>query len=225
MEKRRKDAVALYTSQASEFNKAGIPFGFSALSVKTKDIQSNLRKIVAAGLPEEAALAALTTQPAQLLGLSDRMGSIDNGKMANLVVTYKPYFNDKAKVRYVFVDGNLYKPETPAPKKKDDKISATGSWSYTTDTPQGTYTGKVVITEEKGKLSGTISNSLSGKDTPLNNVSLDGNYLTFDFPYDAVGETLTIEAAVTIDENTFEGTLTAGPNGSFPVNASKDPKF
>ncbi len=224
LEKRRKDVVTLYTSQAAEFNKAGVPFGFSALSAKTKDIQSNLRKMIAAGLPEDAALAALTTQPAQLLGLSDRIGTIDNGKMANLVITYKPYFNEKAKVRYVFVDGNVYTMELKEPKK-EVKISASGNWSYTTDTPQGTYTGKVAIKDENGKLTGSISNSLSGKDTPLNNVSLDGNYLTFDFPYDAGGETITIEAAVTIDENTFEGTLTAGPNGSFPIKASKDPKF
>ncbi len=224
LEKRKKDALALYTSQPSEFNKAGITFGFSALSAKTKDIQSNLRKMIAAGLSEDAALAALTTNPAQLLGLSDRMGTIDNGKMANLVISYKPYFDEKSKVRYVFVDGNLYKMETKEVKKGDDKVSAQGSWSYTADTPQGTYTGKIVIKEEKGKLSGTISTNGVSKDTPLNDVSLDGNYLTFNFPYDA-GDILTIEAAVTIDENTFEGTLTAGSNGSFPVKATKDPKF
>jgi hypothetical protein len=225
LEKRKKDALALYTSQPSEFNKAGITFGFSALSAKTKDIQSNLRKMIAAGLPEDAALAALTTNPAILLGLGDRLGTIDNGKMANLVVSDKPYFNEKAKVRYVFVDGNLYKMETKEAKKADGKVSAKGSWSYTTDTPQGTYTGKVVIKEDKGKLSGTITNNLSPQETPLNDVSLDGNYLTFSFPYDAGGDTITIEAAITIDEDTFEGTLTAGDNGSFPIKATKDPKF
>ncbi len=225
LEKRKTEAIALYTSQPSEFNKAGITFGFSALTAKTKDIPSNLIKMIAAGLSEDAALAALTTNPAQLLGLSDRMGTIDNGKMANLVVSYKPYFNEKAKVRYVFVDGNLYTIEAKEVKKSDGKVSAGGSWSYSTETPQGTYTGKVVIKEEKGRLSGTISNSLSNKDTPLNDVSLDGNYLTFNFPYDAGGDTLIIDAAVTIDEDTFEGTLTAGDNGSFPVKAKKDPKL
>jgi len=122
LEKRKKEAIALYTSQASEFSKAGIVYGFSALSVKTKDIQSNLRRMIAAGLSEDAALAALTTNAATLLGLSDRIGTIDNGKMANLVVSYKPYFNEKSKVRYVFVDGVLYKLNEEA--KKDDKAKA-----------------------------------------------------------------------------------------------------
>jgi len=224
LEKRKKDAIALYTSQPSEFNKAGVVFGFSAMSAKTKDIQTNLRRMIKAGLSEEAALAALTINSAKLLGLDDRMGTIDNGKMANLVISYKPYFDEKSKVRYVFVDGNIYKMETKE-AKKDDKVSADGSWSYTTDTSDGTYTGKVVIKDEKGKLSGSITNSVSGKETPLNNVFLDGNYLTFTFPYDTGSETLTIEVAVTIDENTFEGTLTAGPNGNFTIKAKKDPKF
>ncbi len=224
LEKRKKEAIASYTSQPSEFTKAGVTYGFSAMSAKTKDIPANLRRMIKAGLSEDAALAGLTTNAAQLLGLSDRMGSIDNGKMANLVVSYKPYFDEKSKVRYVFVDGNLYKMETKE-AKKDDKVSASGTWSYTTDTPDGTYTGKVMIKEEKGKLSGTITNSSNGKETSLNNVSLDGNYLTFSFPYDAGGETITIDVAVTIDERTFEGTLTAGSNGSFPMKASKDPKF
>jgi len=224
LEKRKKESIGLYTSQPSEFTKAGVTYGFSAMSAKTKDIQANLRRMIKAGLAEDAALAALTTNPAQLLGLGDRMGSIDNGKMANLVISYKPYFDEKSKVRYVFVDGNLYKIETKE-VKKDEKVSASGSWSYTTDTPQGTYTGKISIKEEKGKLSGTITTNGSSQGTVLNNVSLDGNYLTFSFPYDAGGDTLIIEAAVTIDEGAFEGTLTAGSNGSFPVSAKKDPKF
>jgi hypothetical protein len=224
IEKRKKEAIASYTSQPLEFTKAGVIYGFSAMSAKTKDIQANLRRMIKAGLPEDAALAGLTTGPASLLGLSDRMGTIDNGKMANLVISYKPYFDEKSKVRYVFVDGTFYKMENKEPKK-DEKISANGSWSYSTDTPDGTYTGKVVVKEEKGKLSGSITNSSNGKETALNNVSLDGNYLTFSFPYDAGGETMTIEVAVTIDGNTFDGTLTAGSNGSFPIKAKKDPKF
>jgi len=224
LEKKKKDAIASYTSQASEFTKAGVTYGFSAMSAKTKDIQANLRRMIKAGLSEDAALAGLTTSPAQLLGLSDRMGTIDNGKMANLVISYKPYFDEKSKVRYVFVDGALYKMETKE-AKKDEKVSAKGNWNYSTDTPQGTATGKLVIKEEKGSYSGTITNSFTGKEVEIKNVELDGNKLSFTFPYDDSGNALTIEVAVEIDGNTFAGTMTAGPNGSFPVKATKDPKF
>jgi len=122
LERRKKETIALYTSQPSEFAKAGVTYGFSSMSVKTKDIQTNLRRMIKAGLSEDAALAGLTTNPAQLLGLSDRMGTIDNGKMANLVISYKPYFDEKSKVRYVFIDGTLYKIETKESKKDDPKF-------------------------------------------------------------------------------------------------------
>jgi imidazolonepropionase-like amidohydrolase len=121
LEKRKAEAIASYTAQAAAFNKAGISFGFSSLSAKSKDIQSNLRRMIAAGLSEDAALAALTTTPAQLLGLSDRLGTIDAGKIANLVVSDKPYFNEKSKVRYVFVDGVMYKLDVKDAKKDDAK--------------------------------------------------------------------------------------------------------
>jgi hypothetical protein len=224
IEKRKKEAIALYTSQPSEFTKAGVSYGFSAMSAKTKDIQANLRRMIKAGLSEDAALAGLTTNPATLLGLSDRMGTIDNGKMANLVVSYKPYFDEKSKVRYVFVDGNLYKMETKE-AKKDEKVSAKGNWSYSTETPQGTATGKLVIKEEKGSYFGTITNSFTGKEVEIKNVEMDGTKLSFTFPYDDSGSTLTIEVSVEIDGNTFEGTMKAGDNGSFSVKATKDPKF
>jgi imidazolonepropionase-like amidohydrolase len=124
LEKRRSDFVALHTGQASSFQKAGVAFGFTTLSAKTKDIHSNLRRIILAGLTEDQALAALTTSPASLLGLSDRLGSIDAGKVANVVISRKPYFDEKSKVQYVFVDGMMYsieskEPEKPAEKKTD----------------------------------------------------------------------------------------------------------
>jgi hypothetical protein len=225
LEKRKKESIGLYTAQPAEFSKAGVTFGFSALSAKTKDIPANLRRMIAAGLPEDEALKALTTSPAKLLGLEDRIGSIDNGKIANLVITNKPYFNEKAKVRYVFVDGNMYKQEIAEAKKIDGKISYKGSWSYTSETPQGTATGKIVLKEEKGNYTGTISSNMMDKPSDMKDISVDKDSMSFTFPFDSGGETLTIEVTVTFDGDTFEGTITAGPNGSFPVKGTKDPKF
>lgn len=123
LEKRKADFIAMQTGQALSFQKAGVVFGFSALSVKTKDLQPNLRRIIKAGLSEDQALAALTTSPASMLGLSDRLGSIDTGKVANLVISRKPYFDEKSKVQFIFVDGVMYKIETKEPEKPAEKKS------------------------------------------------------------------------------------------------------
>lgn len=119
LEKRRDDFIALYTGQAAAFQKAGVPFGFSTLSAKPKDVKPNMKRMIKAGLSEDAALAALTTGAAQALGLSDRLGTVDNGKIANLVISRRPYFDEKSAVKYVFIAGKLYKIEAPSTEKAD----------------------------------------------------------------------------------------------------------
>lgn len=225
LEKRKKESIALYTSQSSAFSKAGVEFGFSAMSAKTKDIQANLRRMIAAGLSEDAALTALTTAPAKLLGLSDRLGTVDNGKMANLVVSDKPYFNEKAKVRYVFVDGNVYKLDVKdATKKPDGKTVAKGIWAYSTETPQGSGTGKIVIKDSNGNFSGSITPAATGKETELRSVALDGSSLSFSYDYSVGSNSIKIDVTVKIDGDSFDGTMTAGQFGNFPIKATRDPK-
>lgn len=229
LEKRKAESIAQYVAQASAFQKAGVSFGFSTASAKTKDIPGNLRRMIAAGLTEDQALAALTTAPAQLLGIADRVGTVDNGKIANLVISDKPYFNEKAKVRYVFVDGVLYTYEVKEEKKGDakngngKKADPNGKWSYTTETPQGNSSGVVVIKNEGGTYTGTITNSMSDRETELKSIMVDGNVLSFSFGFDAGGGSMTIDVNLTIDGTDFEGTMSVGQYGSFPMKGSKDP--
>ena len=229
LEKRKAESIAQHTSQASVFQKAGVSFGFSTASAKTKDIQANLRRMIAAGLTEDQALAALTTTPAQMLGIADRVGTVDNGKIANLVISDKPYFNEKAKVRYVFVDGVMHKYEVKEEKKADakngngKKVDPNGKWSYTTETPQGTSTGVIKIKNEGGSYSGTITSSMSGQETELSSIVVEGNSMTFTFGFNAGGGTMNIDVSLTIDGSDFEGTMSVGSFGSFPMKGSKDP--
>lgn len=226
LQKRKEEFTAKYTAQPAAFQKAGIAFGFSTLSAKPKDITANLRRMIGAGLTEDQALAALTTTPAQLLGLSDRMGSVDNGKMANLVISDKPYFNEKAKVRYVFVDGQPYKLDVKEEKKADKngaKSDVQGNWSYSTETPQGTNTGKIKLKNIDGTYSGSITSNMSDKETEIKNVSVDGNKLSFTFDFLMGSNTMAIEVNLTIDGTSFDGSMNVGSYGSFPMKGSKDP--
>lgn len=226
LEKRKANAIANFTSQAASFSKAGVSFGFSVMSAKPKDIPANLRRMIAAGLSEDAALASLTTTPAQLLGLSDRMGSIDNGKMANLVITDKSYFNEKAKVRYVFADGNFYKMEVKETKKTDPnaKVEIQGSWSTTTDSPQGKSTNKVTFKKDGNNYSGTISGGRLPNEVSLKSVTLEGNSLTYTYTLNFGGRSVDIEVSATVEGDTFKGNSNVGQFGSFKIEGAKDPK-
>ena len=64
-------------------------------------------------LPREAAVRALTLSPAEIYGVADRVGSVEKGKIANLVVTKGDLFDDATTVQMIIVDGHKYEPQLP----------------------------------------------------------------------------------------------------------------
>ena len=84
---------------------------FALVSGFATDFLAGIRKAIEKGLPKDAALRAVTLTPAEILGVADRMGSIEKGKIANVVVWSGEPLTKEAKVKMVFVDGELYEPE------------------------------------------------------------------------------------------------------------------
>jgi imidazolonepropionase-like amidohydrolase len=98
----RADAPKVPAALAS----AGVAFAFeSAGLTEPKDFVKNAAKAVKAGLAPEAAIRALTVNAATIAGVGDHLGTIEKGKIANLVVTDGDLFQEKTKVTRVFVDG------------------------------------------------------------------------------------------------------------------------
>ena len=118
LEMRRDIFYKEYVSTPASFYASGLNFGFSTKDVKPEDIHKNLKKMIAHGLPEDVALAALTTNAAAALGLSRSMGTVEAGKIANLVVTSGPLFEEDSHIKYVFVDGHKFEYEN---KPKEEK--------------------------------------------------------------------------------------------------------
>jgi imidazolonepropionase-like amidohydrolase len=91
--------------------KAGLRFAFYSDGIESAaDIKKALKKAVDAGLSRPDAIRALTLSAAEIYGVSDRLGTIEKGKIANLVVTKGDAFEDKTTVEYVFVDGKEFRP-------------------------------------------------------------------------------------------------------------------
>ena len=85
--------------------KASIPFALTSGGANPADFVRNAgRAIKEGGLSADAALRALTIDAAKMAGAADRVGSLEKGKIANLVVTQGDLF-DGGTVRHVFVDG------------------------------------------------------------------------------------------------------------------------
>jgi hypothetical protein len=102
-------------SAPAALQKAGVKFAlYSDGAESPREFQRAVKKAIDAGLSRDEALRALTLSPAEIYGISDRVGSIDAGKIANLVVTKGEIFDDRTQVVMVFVDGKKYVPEPPA---------------------------------------------------------------------------------------------------------------
>ena len=93
-----------------------------------KEFRTNLAKAIERGLPKDEALAALTTTPAKLTKSIDQLGTIETGKLANLVIVNGDYFDPKNKIKGVWIEGqwNSFEPNklnwlTEKKKKENNK--------------------------------------------------------------------------------------------------------
>lgn len=228
---RVKEAYDKALTQAAQLEKAGILFGFSTVDGKAGDVQKTLRTMIDNGLSEKAALAALTTNPAAILGISALAGSLEKGKMANLVLTTDTLFNADTQIKHVIADGYVFdyeikKKTAPAAGKSEAPVEGTveGVWEYTSETPAGSSGGEIVLKRDNGILGGSITYDDpmgSGKvSSPIKNANLTGKKLSFEFDVAAGGMSLTVTISGEITGKTMEGTLSLPQMGSFPVKAT-----
>ena len=100
---------------AGQLEKSGVLFAFASAGLKEPgDFVKNAARAVKAGLAPDAAIRALTINAAKIAGVADRLGSLEAGKVANVIVTDGDLFADKTTVKHVFIDGRLIKLVPPA---------------------------------------------------------------------------------------------------------------
>jgi imidazolonepropionase-like amidohydrolase len=111
--------------------KAGVKFGFYDDGLASAaDLEKALKRTLDHGLPRPDAIRALTLSAAEMYGVADRVGSLEKGKIAKVVVTRGDAFEEKTKVEYVFVDGQEFKPyedKSPAAAVKPVKLAEAGT--------------------------------------------------------------------------------------------------
>lgn len=153
----------LAPTNPAAFEKAGIPFCLTTADAKdAREFISNLKKALAYGLSETAALNALTKTPATVLGVYNEVGSLDAGKYANFFIASGPVFNDKTVIYQNWVQGKKYIV------KDDNWTDPAGAYQVVFNTANGpvNYTLNVK--------SGTSAALVGGKDTVTSKFYYDG---------------------------------------------------
>lgn len=226
-EKKKIQSYKQYVGQAAEFEKAGLPFSFSALSVKPQDIPKNIRRMVKEGLSEKAALEALTTYPASLLGVSSTMGTIEKGKVANIVITEKNFFDEKSKIKYVFVDGRMFEITAQKTDKKGNEETGkgplSGVWSFTVEMGAQSQKGTMTISgkPEKYTISLTTDDKPDESESAFDIKVQDNKNVTFSLTTDTDGFTITLDFELNFEGNAFSGEVSANESGTFPIKGEK----
>jgi len=227
---RVKTAYTKALEEAGKFEEAGIAFGFTTQGIKSGDLMKNIRLMIENGLSQEAALAALTTNSARILGIDRHVGSIEQGKLANLVLATDTLFKEDSQIKHVFADGYLFEYDTKAKRAKaeaSEDVKLEGTWEYVAKSPQGDSKGNMVISRDGDAYTGeiTLDNPAgSGQiTTAMNNIEYSDNRLRFEFSIDVGGNFLTFSVSGDIDGDEFDGDLSVTDLGSFPFRATKQP--
>jgi imidazolonepropionase-like amidohydrolase len=116
------DGVGSTLENAARLDKAGVELAFSFSDPESH----NIRKIrqaagiaVAHGLPWDKGLAAITRNPAEIFGAADRVGTIQPGRLANLVVWSGDPLEVTSVAEEVFIGGKLMPPTSRQTELKD----------------------------------------------------------------------------------------------------------
>lgn len=212
----------------ARLEKAGVRIALTShrLSDKAKFLEA-VRRAVRRGLDKDAALRALTSTPAELLGVADRAGSLEPGKAAHVVVTDGNLFDDETQVLEVWIDGQRHEI------KSAPQFDVRGVWRVTFEGASAPPTWEIRITGEPAKLSGVVvvktDNQEDGKEnndnpaaepneTKIKQLDLRDARIAAAFPGDAFGKkgVARLSAVVSIPqegEATWLGAI-AWPDGA-----------
>lgn len=224
--KRMNESKKAYASQAAMMEKAGVSFAFSNLESKPKDVLKNIGILIKNGLSEKAAIEALTSNAAAILNISNIAGTIEAGKLGNLVISTKPIFDDKAQIKYVVIEGKKYENDIKSGKNKKvgdgQLIDLSGTWIYEIDVPGMVVEGEMILTKNGDSYDIAISNNQDSGDVKnVSGVENDNNNLSFSFDVIDEGTAMTLDMDLDFTSDSLEGDVRVGDFGSFKVTGSK----
>jgi imidazolonepropionase-like amidohydrolase len=206
----------LAPENAGRLARAGIPVALTADRLEDKGtFLAQVRKAVERGLSKDDALAALTTTPARLLGLGDRLGTLEPGRQANFVLADGDLFARTTKVRETWIDGVAY-PVKPWPQ-----VDVRGRWVATLVPPPPPGDSLVlVLGGAPDSLGGTFR--LGGREAKLKAAQVLERRLFFSVPGDSSsGAPGVVRLSAAVEGGALEGEGEWPDGGAFTWTARR----
>lgn len=210
-------------------SKDGVKVAFTSGGISNLgDFLSNASKVVEAGMPREAAIRAMTLGAAELFGVSDRLGSVEAGKIANLIVIKGDIFASDRFISHVFVDGRLFeqkeRPRQQGPATGQQAPTANagvaGTWAVSIEIPGNPIAGTLTLSQEGTSLSGILRTELGPAAIKTGRVT--GDSFTFTASVEFGGANIDITANGRVSGAQVTGTIDS-PQGSVPFSGRRNP--
>lgn len=197
-------------ANAGRLADAGVQFALT--SGGTGEILEGARKAVAAGLDENAALAAMTATPARMFGIP-HTPRIERGLPATFMVTSGPLFDEETSVAYTFVEGHMEEGAKPgaAAGSAEDAVSVGGTWDLEVDADGQTMRATLTLEQDGATFTGSMS--MQGMDMQIVDGVINGNEISMTAVMEQGGQTMEIDMTGTVEGDEASGEADAGPMG------------
>jgi imidazolonepropionase-like amidohydrolase len=192
---------------AGRLSAARLRFAFqSGAMTNMTDFLANVARAIDNGLSREEALRALTLRPAEILGVADRLGSIETGKIANLIVTRGELFVRDARLSHVFIDGRPVDLRPATAPTASGATNASGTWTLNVNLGEGEMAATLTLQQEGQRLSGSIEGALGSGQISNGSIGASGE-IRFTSPVTFGGQTTEANFNGNITGNQMSGTV------------------
>ncbi len=223
---------------ASKLAAAGVKFAFQlGGATAAADYFANAGKAIENGLSRDAAIRAMTLGAAEILGVDKTLGSIEPGKVANLVVIKGDLFGRDKFASHVFVDGRHFEQKEPVrpaggrgPGGQGGGPGATpaatagpsmgGTYTITIDVPGQPLQATLNLTQAGTTINGTMVSQLGS--SQVTNGRATANGFSFATSVQFGGAGIDISVMGTVSGNQVSGTVDS-PQGTVQFSGTKNP--
>jgi hypothetical protein len=218
---KEKAEKELYPKNPAKLAEAGIPFAFSSLGTDDpKSFLEGIQKAIDAGLARDKALEALTITPAAFLGLDKALGTIEPGKIANLVLVDGDPLAKEPKVAMVFADGRKFEfKDTKGKEGEKPTVNVSGRWELTI--PDAGLKMNADLSQDEAALSGKLTTPFGVFDFTGGSVS--ANEIYFEMNISVGGQDIDLYFSATVTGDTMRGNVVQGTQGSSEFTAKRNP--
>ena len=210
---KKKSKKEIYPLKLAEFFKQHSRISLAPPSSGDyKGLIANIRILMKQGVSETKLLRALTMVPAKLLGIDRFAGTLAAGKLANLFISNKKIFEDKAKITLAFVEGREFNIPKASDKLKPPAGNISGNWIMKIESPMGNVESQLSLSQDNNQLEGKMTSAMLGS-KEIENGIISGKEISWTITANMMGTESVFKFSAKLEDKVIKGQISLGSYG------------